>query len=265
MTVPSDWSASTLCANGVRFRYYRVGDGPPIVLAHGFSNDSRCWEPLVSELTDGYEVILYDARGHGFSAAPDDGYAIEHRIGDLRAILETLDLEHPILIGHSMGATTVAATAARYPDLPRAIVLEDPAGMYGEPEAGPDERAQIVTERIETARTQSLEVLIANYPEREPALARRLAAADAACRPQIAEIARVGYPQLKALAPNIDCPTLVLKADTDPERREIDRATADKLESGQLVHITDAGHTVFFDEFDAAWTELQAFLSHLEP
>lgn len=264
MTAPADWSAHTLHANGVRFHYYRVGDGPPVVLLHGFSNDSRCWEPLVTELTDDYEVTLYDARGHGRSAAPDDGYAIEHRVSDLRAILTTLGIERPILIGHSMGATTIAATAVRYSALSRAVVLEEPAGMYGEPEAGPDERARIVTERIESVRTQSVEELMAEYPEREPALARRLAAGDAACRPQIAKIAREGYPKLEQIAPDIDCPTLVLKADTDPERRIIDRATAAELEHGRLVHVPDAGHNVFYDEFDTAYTELQAFLSQLE-
>ena len=134
MNLPDDWTTDTVRTNGVKLQYYRTGEGPPLVMAHGFYANGRCWEPLVSDLSDEYDIVMYDARGHGRSEAPETGYGIEDRIADLVGLVEALSLDDPILLGHSMGGSTAAWTAAKHPDLPRAIALEDPAGMYGPPE-----------------------------------------------------------------------------------------------------------------------------------
>ncbi|ODR79083.1 hypothetical protein BG842_22430 [Haladaptatus sp. W1] len=94
-----------------------------------------------------------------------------------------------------MGGSTAAWTAATHPDIPRAVVLEDPAGVHGPPDTGPDERARMVRENVREWSNRSLEALVADHDDREPALARRLAVANAECRSQIAEIAREGYPR----------------------------------------------------------------------
>ncbi|MFB6175995.1 MAG: alpha/beta fold hydrolase, partial [Halobaculum sp.] len=147
------------------------------VLAHGFFDTGRCWAPLAAEFRDDYTVVTYDARGHGRSEAPGHGYGIDDRVADLVGVLDALDVDDPMLLGHSMGGSTVAATAARYPDQPRGIILEDPAGMHGAPETGPDERATMVRERIESHAEQSVAEIAAEYDDRDPKLARRLAVA----------------------------------------------------------------------------------------
>lgn len=263
MDLPDDWTAETVRANGVDLQCYLTGDGPPLVMAHGFYDDGRCWAPLATDLADEYRVVTYDARGHGRSDAPETGYAVADRVADLDRLIDAFDLDDPVLLGHSMGGSTAAWTAATHPDLPRALVLEDPAGMYGEPEAGPDERARIVRERIRETREKSVEELTSDYADRDPTLARRLATADAACSPRIAEIAREGYPLLADAFSDIECPTLVLKADAGPERRATDLDIADNLSDGRLVHVSGAGHCVFRDRYDAAYAELRAFLGQL--
>ncbi|AFK21320.1 MULTISPECIES: alpha/beta fold hydrolase [Haloferax] len=61
----------------------------------------------------------------------------------------------------------------------------------------------------------------------------------------------------------ITCPTLVLKSDADLERRVKDLDIADKLANGRLVHIPEAGHCVFYDQYDAAYAELRTFLQRV--
>ncbi|EFW93474.1 alpha/beta hydrolase fold protein [Haladaptatus paucihalophilus DX253] len=263
MNLPDGWTTNTARVNGVELRYYRTGDGPTLVLAHGFYSNGRCWERLAADLADEYELVMYDARGHGRSDAPESGYGIEDRVADLVGLVGALSLDDPILVGHSMGGSTAAWTAATHPDLPRAVVLEDPAGVHGPPDTGPDERARMVRENVREWSNRSLEALVADHDDREPALARRLAVANAECRPEIAEITREGYPPLADAFPDIECPTLVLKADADPATRAADLDLADELTDGRLVHVPDAGHCVLRDEYEAAYAELRTFLRRL--
>jgi pimeloyl-ACP methyl ester carboxylesterase len=263
MDLPDGWTADTARVNGVELQYYRTGDGPTLVLAHGFYSNGRCWERLAADLADDFELVLYDARGHGGSEATETGYGIEDRVGDLVALIEKLSLENPVLVGHSMGGSTAAWTAAMHPTLPRAIVLEDPAGMHGPPDTTPEERERMVRETVREWENASMQELVAEHDEYEPSLARRLAVASTECRPEIAAIPREGYPSLEAAFPDIDCPTLVLKADADPETRATDLDRADRLADGRLVHIPDAGHCVLRDKYEVAYAEIRTFLRRL--
>ena len=57
--------------NGLKLHYTRTGGAkPPVVLAHGFSDDGLCWTPVAEALAADYDVVMVDARGHGRSAAP---------------------------------------------------------------------------------------------------------------------------------------------------------------------------------------------------
>ncbi len=260
MNLPDDWTTHSVHTNGVELQYYRTGEGPSMVMAHGFYANGRCWEPLVDDLADEYDIVMYDARGHGRSEAPQTGYGIDDRVADLVGMIDALSLDDPILLGHSMGGSTAAWTAATHPDLPRAIVLEDPAGMYDPPDTTPDELARMVRENVNEWSNSSIEELEGDYPDCDPALARRLAVASTECRPQIAEIPHEGYPHLERAFADITCPTLVLKADADTETRADDIDIAENLSDGRLVHIFEAGHCILREKYDPAYAELRTFL-----
>ena len=99
---------------------------PPVVLAHGFSDDGLCWTPVAEALEADYDVVMVDARGHGRSDAPEQGYGSAEHANDLAGVIAALGLQRPAVLGHSMGAVSTLALAGLYPDLPRAILLEDP-------------------------------------------------------------------------------------------------------------------------------------------
>ena len=266
MDAPDGWTTGTVRANGVDLHYYRAGEGPPMVLAHGYTDDGQCWAPLAADLAADYDLVMYDARGHGRSDAPETGYGVDDRVADLVGVVEAFDLTNPVLLGHSMGGSTVACAAATRPDLPRAVVLEDPAGMIPRTDEDGDEgRAREVLAQVESWGERSVEEMAAaEFADRDPDLARRLAAARKRLRPAIANVAREGFPDPRGVYADIDCPTLVLKADADPERRAADLDVAGVLPDGRLVHVPGAGHCVFRDEYDAAYAVLRAFLRRVE-
>jgi len=231
---------SRVSVDGVELAYDRVGDGPPIVLAHGFGGTSRRWSRLATELVPDFELVAYDARGHGESDVTETGYAVEDRVGDLCGLVRELNLDAPVLLGHSMGAVTVAWAAAWHPDLPGAVALEDPPGLHEQPEREPEERAAEARANAESADDASAEPHVA------------------------AEVARAGYPAPLAEAfPDLACPVLLLRSDRSVEERVADLDAADALPNGRLVHVPDAGHNVFDDEFDAACAELRTFLERI--
>lgn len=134
--------AGDVVANGVRLHFERSGGaGPPLVLAHGLSDDGRCWTPVVDALASAFDVVTVDARGHGLSAAPEDGYRLGTLAEDLACVVRELGLERPMILGHSLGAVTALALAGLYPDLPAAIVLEDPPPLWRHEGPMPDDAA----------------------------------------------------------------------------------------------------------------------------
>ena len=125
------WQSGDVEANGIRLHYTRTGDAkPPIVLAHGFSDDGLCWTPVAQALAPDYDVIMVDARGHGLSDAPAHGYGPAEHAADLAGAIAALGLRRPAVLGHSMGAGTALALAGMYPDVPGAILLEDPPAWW---------------------------------------------------------------------------------------------------------------------------------------
>lgn len=89
-------------------------DGPPIVLLHGVTIDSRIWvKQLASLPAHGFRVVAFDTRGHGGSKCGSSGHSIENLTFDLRTVLDELDLHDAILVGHSMGGVAVQAYASQ--------------------------------------------------------------------------------------------------------------------------------------------------------
>lgn len=128
----NNWTSAFITANDTKLHYYRTGgEKTPLILIHGITDDGLCWTPIAESLSADYDVIMLDLRGHGKSDAPDDGYDFKTIAGDLAALVNKLGLEKPIIMGHSLGAMTTLSVAAYHPDLPSAIVLEDPPPFWG--------------------------------------------------------------------------------------------------------------------------------------
>jgi non-heme chloroperoxidase len=99
----------------IEIHYDDHGSGHPIVLIHGYPLDGNSWERQERDLlANGYRVITYDRRGFGRSSQPTVGYDYDTFAGDLKALIEHLDLSDVVLGGFSMGSGEVTRYLATY-------------------------------------------------------------------------------------------------------------------------------------------------------
>lgn len=113
-------------ANGVHLHYVRTGGAkPPVVLLHGLMGSGACWTPLARGLQGDFDVVMPDARGHGRSSAPHHGYRYDDHANDVEGLIHGLDLDRPVVLGHSMGGMTAAVVASRGAANIRGLVLLD--------------------------------------------------------------------------------------------------------------------------------------------
>jgi pimeloyl-ACP methyl ester carboxylesterase len=103
-----------------------------IVLLHGGGSGRGTWDAFTRELT-GWRVIAPDLRGHGESPRCDR-YTLGSHADDVAELLDELDLDAPVLVGHSLGAFAASLVAQRRPDRVGRLVLEDPPAP---PRTGP--------------------------------------------------------------------------------------------------------------------------------
>lgn len=114
---------------GLTFHYRDWGGaGRPIVLLHGLASNCRIWDltaPLLMKGQPTFRIIALDQRGHGQSAKPEEGYDFPAVVEDLALILEALELERPIIVGHSWGGNVALQFGAQYPERAAGLVLID--------------------------------------------------------------------------------------------------------------------------------------------
>lgn len=98
----------------------------PFLLVHGLASNARTWDGVARRLAAaGHAVAAVDQRGHGRSEKPDAGYDFDSVTADLRALIEALGWERPVLAGQSWGGNVALAFGARYPGAADRLVFVD--------------------------------------------------------------------------------------------------------------------------------------------
>ena len=102
--------------DGLRVHVAEAGEGQPLVLLHGWPQHWWCWRLVVPLLRERFRLVMPDLRGHGWTAAPDDGYDKEQLATDLLGLLDALELPRVGLVGHDWGGWTGFLAALRAPE-----------------------------------------------------------------------------------------------------------------------------------------------------
>ena len=279
----SVWSQGDVQANGITIHYYRAGgdNKPSILLLHGITDSGLCWPRVAHDLEGSYDVITTDARGHGHSGASAAAFSISLLADDAAAVIRALALEKPYVWGHSMGAITAATLAAAYPDLVRAVVLEDPP-LRDEPlfqtapdkelfQTGGEQQEQFGWQWLLELRALPREERIARGFALNPNWAKEeiIPWADSKAElnidilePALAAVANAA--PWREVISRIECPILLVTG--DPELHaivtpEIARQAAQLWKHGELLHIRGAGHNIHRDRYNETMTEVRAFLN----
>jgi pimeloyl-ACP methyl ester carboxylesterase len=109
--------------------YLKAGSGPPVVLIHGGASDSRDWVGTMMALYHRYSLYAPDLIGYGLSDRTKDGYYLSDFSEFMLGFIETLGLEQPVLVGHSLGGRLCLDIALHYPEKVRKLVLVDASGL----------------------------------------------------------------------------------------------------------------------------------------
>jgi N-formylmaleamate deformylase len=269
----SKWQEGDVVANGIRLHYTRTGgDKPALVLAHGVTDSGLCWTPIASVLAADYDVIMVDARGHGQSEAPETGYDSGTQAADLAGLIAGLRLHKPAIMGHSMGAATTLALAGLYPDLPRAVVLEDPPPFWViQPESpqAAEERAAGRRAWFEGLRNKTREQLLTEVRQQSPTwpeaeLGPWADAKVAFSRNHVSFWSPTANPiDWAAALRRITCPVLAIASDLERGgilNAEGIAALQAAVPSIQVVHVAGAGHNIRREQPAAFLDAVAAFL-----
>ena len=271
------WLSKDVIVNGLKMHYYRSGgEKPPFVLAHGATDDGLCWTAVAEALSETYDVVMVDALGHGLSDSPDGPNPVENMGNQLAATIEALGIELPLIMGHSMGAATAIALAGLHPDLPKAILLEDPPSWWKPVEPPSEESADAgrgnrMMEWFESLRSKTREEILADgrvqnptWPEEEfgpwADSKMRFVAHDV----EKPAFSRESPPYLADMMAKISCTTLLIYADKGITT-EADAVLFKEIVPQAVVkQIKDAGHNIRREQYQEFMATVEKFLSEVE-
>ncbi len=255
-------------ANGLRHHLFEwAGDGPPLVVVPGITTPAGGAAFWAREFAPRWNVFALDVRGRGLSDRASDGYSLSRYAADLAAVTRALELDRPVLLGHSMGARIVAACAAADPRLARAVVAVDPplSGPGRAPYPSPLEPylEQIAEAQTGTATFESLRARSPGWSEE--ALRARLAWIGT-CDPEAVEESYRGFHEedfFEAWSRILEPVLLVRGAESEVVRAE----ALDELRAmnphAELVTVPTAGHMIPWDNLPGFLKAVGAFLDRV--
>jgi pimeloyl-ACP methyl ester carboxylesterase len=122
-----EFASETATVNGIRLHYVRGGEGPVVILIHGFPQDWFEYRAIMPRLAKRFTVIAVDLRGIGGSTATAGGYDAANMAEDIHQLISKVKLERVFIVGHDIGGHVAYAFVRRYPQLSRgAMILDTP-------------------------------------------------------------------------------------------------------------------------------------------
>jgi pimeloyl-ACP methyl ester carboxylesterase len=117
------WEHRDIAANTARFHIVEAGDGPLVILLHGFPMFWWTWRKIIPQFSEnGFRVVAMDLRGYGGSDHTPHGYDPMTIAADIRGLIYSLGETKAILVGHDWGAISAWSVAAIYPDVVAGLV-----------------------------------------------------------------------------------------------------------------------------------------------
>lgn len=259
----TDWSTAICETNGINIHYTRTGGNkPPFILLHGLMTNGLCWTGLAHALEKEYDIIMPDARGHGRSSVPDDGYRYEDHANDVAGLINALRLPPPLLLGHSMGGMTAAVLASRKPNLLSGLILADPTFLT--PKVQREVRDSDVADQHRKMLNMSLDEVVAEarsrHPDRSPETLELFARARLQTSMRAFDVLTPPIPDYRQLVREIDIPSLLVFGDKGAVSSVV-AGELQRLNPGlQVEQIREAGHALQVDQPERFAAVVRSFL-----
>ena len=247
--------------DGVKIHYEVAGDGPALLLTHGYSATGEMWQGQLATLTPHFKVITWDMRGHGASDYPQDqaAYSEEATVADMAALLDAVGAEQAIIGGLSLGGYMSLAFHRAHAQRTRALLIIDTGPGYKNDQArdGWNANALRRAERLEADGLGDVSKASAEVRQARHRDATGLARAARGMLTQ--RDARV----IESL-PGVAVPPWSSSAAEDTPFLAASDYMAAKIPGAKKIVIEGAGHSVNIDKPEAFNAALMGFLKEAE-
>ena len=240
---------------GIRIHYQVEGEGPPLVLQHGFTQSVKRWHlaGYVDALKPNYQLILVDARGHGASDKPHDpaAYALSLLVSDVVAVLDDLRLNRAHFWGYSMGGWIGFGMVKYAPERVHALIIGG---------SDPYERRLPASSRTEGTSPEAFVDAFLTRINLDPAtlppvIREELFANDF----QALAAAQQDRPSLEDILPAMTMPCLLYASDADPVYPKT-RECAQHIPNATFISLTGLDHSAAFREAGLILPHITKFL-----
>ena len=256
--------------NDISINHELTGSGKTLVLIHGLGGNNQTWETQVPILSQHYQVLTWDVRGHGQSDKPEGDYSAELFASDLAALLRTRGIGSAIVLGHSMGGVIALRFALDFPSLCDALIVSSSSAEVN-PQATKywqDLAAAVVKKGIEVVPFEPTRVFSKGFVERNPEaveeFARKRPVNEPSCYARAA-LAMSSYNFNDELG-RIQCPTLIVVGDEDVVTPPGGSVKLGRLILGsKLIILKECGHVSYVEQPDAFSTVVLEFLREVCP
>jgi pimeloyl-ACP methyl ester carboxylesterase len=253
--------------DGHRIAYERAGDGPLLVLLHGYVGDGpTTWRRQIEGLSDEFTVVAWDAPGCGRSSDPPESFGMVGYADCLAGFVDRLGLRRPHVAGLSFGGALALALYRRHPDIPRRLILASAyAGWAGSLHA--DVAAQRLQQALVFADLPPDEFVGALLPTMfsegtPPEVVDAFGASMLAFHPAgFRAMARASAENLRDVLPKIGVPTLLVYGDEDARAPlTVAQDLQAAISGSTLVVLPGAGHLCNIEAPEAFNSEVRSFL-----
>lgn len=265
-------------AEPINIYYEDLGKGKPVVLIHGWPLSGAMWEYQITQLTQqGLRCITYDRRGFGNSDKPFDGYDYNTLAGDLKSLLEELNLQDVTLVGFSMGGGEIAKYFSLYGgSRVTKVVLVSAVVPYmlqtsDNPEGVPQEEFDKMGKGMIEDRPSFMEsfnkdffgVTLLNHPVSDAFLANSLTKVMEASPIATLQCAKsFSSTDFRQDILKINVPTLIIHGDSDKTvpMKATGEESAKAIKGAQFIVYEGAPHGLFYTEKDRLNQDLIDFI-----
>ncbi|HWT23880.1 MAG TPA: alpha/beta hydrolase [Solirubrobacteraceae bacterium] len=254
--------------DGLRIAYERAGDGPPLVLLHGYVGDGRStFARQLEELSSEFTVVAWDGPGAGRSADPPESYRLGDFADRLAGFVRALELDRPHVLGMSFGGGLALELYRRHPALPRTLILASSyAGWAGSLPA--DEVQRRLRQAVDLAGLPPERFVREIAPTLFSSSAPRdavdaFAASATAFHPAgLRAMARsIAEADLRDVLPGVDVPVLLVYGDRDGRAPvAVGEALRAAIPGARLVVLAGVGHVSCVEAPERFNAEVRGFL-----
>ncbi|HEY5640239.1 MAG TPA: 2-succinyl-6-hydroxy-2,4-cyclohexadiene-1-carboxylate synthase [Dehalococcoidia bacterium] len=263
-----------IAVNGIDLNVAVSGEGPALLLLHGFTGSSATWEPFLTSWR-GFTAIAVDLPGHGASDSPADParYSMEHCVKDIVALMDRLGVERAAALGYSMGGRVALHLALAAPERLRALVLEsaspgieDPAERAARRESDEALAADIDKDGVEAFVSHWEALSLFASQARLPAALRndlrrqRLSSNPVGLANSLRGMGAGEQESLWRRLGEISVPALVVAGELDEKYSALTHRMAAAMPDARAEVVAQAGHAIHLEQPNAYATLVRRFL-----